>query len=620
MTADPNHRLVGRARALLRRSRLSRRTFARLAALFGAAAADARLTLRGAAARTPLVLTASRGGASVTGRLDATSPFVAMRMLPRATPKLAHEYFPPWDTLSANGLAGYAGSDHRCGFEDLAPGEAGHILYVTNLSKERHRVGTLAWAATTNTDNDGNPLDLDKPCVVVFDVAGSIPSDNDDNRLRFTKNNRWFAGQTAPIHRTGQGGLSYHGVSRMEASNIRVEHISFFLGTTQARAGGPETHNIKSDNDHSVIYRNCLIAWGEDGNSDITNPGRYDRGTWLYNIWAQPNYDCSQKGKRGYQGLWNDGAHRMLLYADLMIGHRGARGPGIKPFCSVVSANEFVVPGSPRMVNRSFPIVNYLTNRDYQENYPRFRHITLLSCQKEDIPAVPNQRNQWVHHVNYTGTRNNIDQFLGRTYLYSDDETLIDGQVYQNDFATHNDSGGRNWYKLEEPPLLPIIPSMPREELRAHIRAHVGPFPKHRYGYIDWLFAKWDAGSADLIKDVAKPDPLGQGWDWQHPPAAPGGLPPTTSGSSGVPSEPWAVEANGRTKIENWLERKHIEVGGVSFYPFDRNVRFPWGGVVKIETNGTVTFSPEDMPSGEKGVIEVERGDGSVVSVTCQVG
>ena len=172
---------------------------------------------------------------------------------------------------------------------------------------------------------------------------------------------------------------------------------------------------------------------------------------------------------------------------------------------------------------------------------------------------------------------------------------------------------GHTYYDVyTDPQLWPYRAPLPAEDTVAHVVAHSGPWPGDRCATDDRLYIAYQTGGL-TVYDV------GSGNDRTGVADFPDALIATTTGQPpAVPANPGTIDANGLTVIENWLEQQHIAVGGAPYQDFDKRLRFPWGGVVTVATDGTVTFEPEAMAAGREGVVEVTRADGSTVTVTCR--
>lgn len=527
---------------------------------------------RGAPSRRGLVLAAAAGGGPVRASLPGAGAPARVTMRPPAPL-----------------LLGYAGSRSRAGLE--RPRDAA-ILHVTSLDGG-DEPGTLRWAARTDTDNHGRRFD--GPAVVVFDVSGHIELAGD---LLFDRPRRWFAGQTAPAAANGSGGIYVHGHRRrLRASHVVVEHLRFVDGSPVKHDHGAFDIGYAADRDlHDIVVRNCTFLWGVDETFSITPAfagrevkRRVDHVSVIDCLFAEP---AQLDGKRGYNAMLQRGAHRIEWARNAGFGAR-YRNPALKEYTSAAITNNLAY-------DIHYPSVGIFTQADwvgdYPELYPAGQTLTHVGNVEEAGPSWSSPATTFVHHydidtgaLRYSGVRQ-----------YFADEWIAGAPASYPPRAGHR--------VLAAPPLWPRRGIMPHEDVAAHVRAHVGAWPGARSATEARIIATWQRGGP-LAHDAVDRRGIA---DFPDRPIA------ATTGRPALPSAPFATAADGRTVIEDWLERRHLAVGGSPDHDLDKRLRFPAGGIVTVAADGTVTFEPEDMAAGTAGVVEVGRADGGVVTVTCR--
>ena len=549
----------------------------------GGSPADVTVDLQVVVAATNLALSATTGRSQTSGTLDTTSPLAFLKMKWRSEPLMANE------NASTEAEKPYAGSVTRCGLDQITSESDAAIIHVTTLAGD-DRVGSLVWAANTDTDNQGNDI-AGKPVIIVFDVSGHIDLEED---FIVQKNNRWFAGQTAPQASNGSGGVFVHKQTKhVESNNVIVEHMRFIDGrdvpgqNAACRVVGGTEERL------NVIMRNCAFYWGSDQTfdfrADASGGGRLDNCSLLDSFIAESH----QNESYGYNSLFRRASHRIEDSRNLFGGGK-TRSPGQSVATSAAHVNNYTY-GVWKYAVRIFTRT-WSNSSSTQE--PVGQTLTHVGNVLEAGPDRDTDTTHYVHHYNIDDS-----QPLNGMRQYFNDEWVRGGPAfYEPNLSGHT--------FLADPPLWPRRPFMPHEDVESYILNHGGPWPNDRTDTESRIVNTWQSrgslrkqfvdheASADF-PDVNIADTTGQ--------------PPS------LPANPFATAANGLTNIENWLEQQHIAVGGAPWQDFDRWLRFPWGGRVRVNKGtGAVDFDPSDMPAGEQGVIEITRADGSTVTVTCE--
>lgn len=556
----------------------------------GGAAADITTSLAVTSATTSLSLSAASGGSQQNGTLDTSQPFQRLEMRWRNTPLMdtAFARDPAVDTA-------YAGTITRCGLEDATNRSNAVIIHVTSLDGG-NGVGTLRWAAATGSDNQGTPIPDGAPVIVVFDVSGHIVL---DDHLYVFKDNRWFAGQTAPGAANGSGGVFVHigtggqgAERRVRAKNVIIEHIRFVDGTAYHHSDGALDVWAEDEDLFHIMIRNCTFLWGTDETvSLMPRPGwRIDNTTIMSCLIAEPAREVSgDSSDRGFAAYWTRRSHRTEDCRNFWAGCR-SRAPGVHELMSMALVNDYWYdPGS-------------LFCRYVKHEWDGWSEEEGPKCHFTHVGNVGTFGPNTYRDIGYIIQHYNLPDFgvLGITQYYADE--VIEGQP-----VTYEPRDNHTF--VNDPPLWPRHNFLPHEDVEAYVLAHAGAWPGDRSATEQRIIDTWQSGGglhymvAEDRRGTANfPDALIQATTGQPP---------------NLPANPFDVDANGLTVIENWLEQQHIARGGAPYQDFGRWLRFPWGGRVKVDTDGTATFDPVDMPAGESGTVEVTRADGSVVTVTC---
>ena len=537
------------------------------AAVLGVGALLAPRSARGAGAAgtgssdAVLTLAAEPGGPPVTARFGDTAAPTRLGMRPRAEPQLGH-----------------AGTATRCDL-DVAAAQA-VVLHVTSLSGG-DEVGTLRWAAQTDTDHQGRRIR--GPAVVVFDVSGHIELEGD---LIFDRPYRWFAGQTAPRAAGGSGGVYVHRRRRrVSASHVIVEHLRFVDGSPRKHDHGALDVGYARRRDlHDILIRNCTLLWGIDETFSITphfkNKRRVDHVTVVDCLLAEP---ARIGNSRGYNAFLQRGAHRVEWARNAGFGAR-ARNPGLKEYTSAALVNNL-------SYDIHAPSARIFKQTDWVDAYPTLQPsgqtLTHVGNVEQEGPSWSSPDSVFVHH--YAIDTAALPQSGVRQYFA--DEWITGAPADYPPRAGHR--------FLAEPPLWPQRGIMPHEDVEAHVLAHAGAWPGDRSHTERRIMDAWQAGRP-LVHDAVDRETVATFPD--TPIAA-------TVEAPALPPEPFATEANGLTAIENWLERRHVTVGGAPWQDLDKRLRFPWGGLVSVGSDGWVTFDPEDLGSGEAGELVVELAE-----------
>jgi len=563
-------------------------------------------------AATSLTLTQTAGGGPVTGQLDATQAFMRPFVVPKTTPVMESE-----PCLSAVPVAerGFGGSVTRCGFENVTQESDIGIVYVDSLDGG-DGVGTFRWATNTDTDNNGNSLSGKKVVVVLFAVSGH--ADGKGSPL-FRRENRWFAGQTAPVDSNGRAGFIWHGVvfnpssrnpsiypRRVQDSKLRIEHLTFVDGRVPRSSDGsvstiePPYGNLdiferSGGGKHDVIIRNCHFPFGLDeavaGSAHDNN--RCEKAYFLNCLFGPPNRN-TEAGKRGYNHFFNSGIRRMATHGCLYTAGV-VRNPWMRNYADMVFTNNYHYDCTNGM---QYAAKQYgLYDRPYY--YPARSYMISLGNHIKDGPTFQRMSGRYEPFI---GT---IEDSWGEVGYVSIDNI-------HNNGTPNNNSGSWTWvYEESDMPLWPVHPTLPAEDTRDYVLAHVGPCPSHPNSVVEWILDRESAGETTLWS-------MQERGECRYPNEWPFQNTQTTYGNPQPPTNPHEIGASGRTRMEEWLEAEHIAKGGANEFGFGQRWRFPWGGIVTVGQDGAVSFEPEDMKPGESNTVQIKRADGSEVSITCE--
>lgn len=194
-------------------------------------------------------------------------------------------------------------------------GRYGEVVHVTNLNDSG--AGSLRDAISQPNR------------IVVFDVGGVI---NLQSRLIF-RNNQTIAGQTAP-----GGGITIYGdgTSFSAASNTIVRYVRFRMGIN----GGSGQDTITMANGHDVIWDNCSLSWGRDGNFDLNQSS----GAELYNLTLQDSIVAQGLQTHSTGGLVNTRGTSIIRSLYIDNNSRNPKANGTLQFVNNVIYN-WVVSG-----------------------------------------------------------------------------------------------------------------------------------------------------------------------------------------------------------------------------------------------------------------------------------
>ena len=568
------------------------------------------VTLSVVDAATSLSLTASPGGAEQTGALDNSSPFVRMRILPPNTPLIPAENL-PGSVTAAQGKRG--GTWTRAGAENVVNAADMAIIFVDSLDGGSG-VGTIRWAATTDTDNQGNDISGAAVVYVLFAVSGHCEIDSE---LRFRKSNRRFCGQTCPVDSNGRAGFIIHGVGgsknwniiprRIHTSNIIIEHLTFSDGrvpfnndgsisTVEPPYGALDLYEKGSGSYHDVLLQNCDFLFGLDESVAIKSlDGSSSNTSFVHCVFGPPMFNSSA-GKRGYNHFVTTGARRTETHGCLYLGGR-VRNPWLQNYSDLVYTNNFLYDCTDGVFPKSPNYHNY----DNPAWYPLNRFMFCAGNEGMDGPTFNFDGRPWVV------LPATIRSFHNTTHVLTVDN-VHDGGDW-NLYSTPKDF----WeIYTDTMPIDTSRPAVPSEDVRAYVIPYAGAHPAHRHSVMELSLSRYNAGQT-VVWSMQNDGPVRWPAEW------PGQNIVETQQTPTPPTDPHLPGVRGLTRMEEWLEDLHVAAGGHPYQPFGWRRRAPLGGHVTIETDGSVTFDPADMESGQSFVAEVTRADGSIVTVTCAV-
>jgi hypothetical protein len=571
--------------------------------------ATVAVTLSVVDATTDLTLTATAGGGDQTGTLDTSSAFSTLRMLPPNTPLIPAENLPS-GVSAADGKRG--GTWTRAGAENVVNASDMAIIYVDSLDGGSG-VGTIRWAATTNTDNQGNDISGAEVVYVLFSVSGHVDL---QGGLDFTKSNRRFCGQTCPVDSNGRAGFIIHGVGgndqiqgrRVKNSHIILEHLTFSDGrvpynddgsvsTREPPYGALDFFEKTNGGGYGhVLAQNCDFLFGLDETVAVSGGGGVCSNTSFVSCMFGPAMFNSGAGKRGYNFFLTTGSRRNEAHGCWIVAGR-VRNPWIQNWSDLVYTNNFLYDCTDGIYNRSPNYHNY----DKPDWYPLHRFVFCAGNEGVDGPTFNFDNRPWVMLPGNIGSSHNS------CHAWTVDN-LHDGGDW-NLYSTSNDF----WYIYTDTmPIDVSRPPVPVEDARDYVINHAGAHRAHPHSVMQRTVDKWTAGET-VMWSMQNDGPVETPAQW------PGQNIVETNSTPTPPSDPHLPGVRGFTRMEEWLEDQHVAAGGLPYQAFGRRLRFPQGGIVTVTKTGSVTFEPADMASGGSGVIEVTRADGSTVTVTCKV-
>jgi hypothetical protein len=316
---------------------------------------------------------------------------------------------------------------------------------------------------------------------------------------------------------------------------------------------------------------------------------------------AEPAYFKGTKDVRGKAWFIKYGMHRLEATRNFVAGAKG-RPPGLKPFVSLALLNHY-------MYDCQYPVLTmWMSHVDWWGGKYSALDPTGITCyhvggQFVDGPGwSAENRSAMIQHFDLK----DADASAVMRHYWADE--IANGALAQ--YPARNKHSF--WDVATEALLWPRQAPLPSEDAEAFLYAHCGPWPGDRSACERRIMDTWQAGGSLVF------NPLVDGRRRSISEFPDEKIATTTGQPPDLPANPFDTDTNGLTVIENWLEQKHVERGGAPYHQFGRWLRFPWGGRVKVEKDGTATFDPKDMPAGSQGLVEITRADGSVVTARCE--
>jgi len=464
-------------------------------------------------------------------------------------------------------------------------GGSAEIVHVTNLNASGP--GSFVEAILGGSESTVR--------IVVFDVSGHIPLDH--TRYEITRGNLVIAGETAPDpgDGTGRGVVLHTGRLRIKAKHTVIRHLHIFasdalydpagdplpgnmeavgyrfsggdtprhiLQNVSMRGCRDEAMEVMSDSSSrfsKVAVADCLIPGAlnknvNDPNADFNDGHGYGpmqgAGTqetlWLRNLLASGSRRMPQLGGPYSDAIvcnnyiFNYGRHRASKYASVPfnVDFSNAAPDPLPPgttggYNGQVSGFSNYAEGGRRTDPWDYPGMIY---------YDRFSAIEVYRDGGDYI----------VTYYDQDGILTGSDAWLSKAKNTQLRDT-IQGEWVGNVTPLSNAT------VLSSPHLAPPPTVLSAENARQAALQHAGAFSAQRNQYdqqevIDKV--------VDKTHDHRQIEPS------TTPISTRTGAPPS------LPGDPWTVEANGLTKLENALNQFHLAAGGYPDYSaaewFDR--------------------------------------------------
>jgi hypothetical protein len=485
------------------------------------------------------------------------------------------------------------------------------IVRVTTLAAD----GPGSFAAAVG----GGSADVTR--IVVFDVSGEcrMPVLKGDvhGRVTIARENLWVAGQTAPGPGDGSGrGFTLVGALVVRTGFVVVEHLRI-----QPIDGAPDADEAKFGEARGLrcfmspangsrdgrntffCFRNLTIRWTQDVNMGVGGGGSpWRTGRWGYPenvvvdncLFAEPLNQHMHLDRGSYLGGWNRclnvtaGAQRVLLRGNLFASGV-TRVPQAAQGSSCLVVNNYTFNYGLRHPDSAFRWPMHLNTKngvrtpyayeDHEGQDALLVDIAANYAEAGNKTALPGPPWHYVgpHALRMEGREGGLGDLPPNELWDNGDNKVV--SYYDPRTAPPNGQPNRfnprlasrpyyeattvapesPWLHLVERPHFPLPAELlPADAVRAHCLAHAGAFPAAR-----------DAVDRRIVRQIEART---------HSPAAraePGYRPvAATTAPTSIPYDPGdgvpfrqrhpllAVDANGLTRLENWLVDQHLAAGG----------------------------------------------------------
>ncbi len=470
-----------------------------------------------------------------------------------------------------------------------ATGGSAEVYHVTSL--EPSGPGSFRDAIT------GGSSDVTR--VVVFDVSG-VCNLGPKITLAVNRSNLFVAGETAPDPGDGRGrGFHLRGAAiRVRSSNVVFRHITvqptggawhdasdddlegiyWYDNRTASHARGFVCQNVSfyGTTDEALAPKSYD---GSRGDAQITSGVAYvdcnivaalNHRQTLVDRDGQDPATLDHKGGHSYGAMVGYGTFGVLFLRNLMQGAvrrspqfggssdglimnnvvfgAGRAGGGFTavPFIVDARTGDGADTYSPHTRTRLGILSNYVEAGPYSDPWSAGGHVTMNDgrwATDNRFDLYEDRGTRHLSHFPRSGIVGKAATLDGRNSRGPED------QIQTEWFPTPEVT--RLATRLEEPPLaLPDTPILGADEAMAAVKAHAGAWPAQRHALDRWYLRRFE--SKDFLVYGRVPEQRF--------------LSTRVGAAAPVPPDPFSIDNNGLTSIENWLHERHLAAGGYNDY------------------------------------------------------